>query len=138
MKFLDTVAGRGVFFLFVGALCVASFEDSIGLEGLLGIFTGLAVFVIAVVNVLVGFNANAVFQQLRDKITSEQLEKNFKEADVDNSGCLDLAELAVFCKAMGLELNHRQWELLVQEMDADGNGLIDWKEFKRWWSRASL
>ena len=138
LKFLDTVVGRGVFFFFVSALCIASYEPGIGPSGLLGVFTGLAVAAAAVINVAVGLAASAEFKKLRDKVAGDRLEETFKRADTDGGGDLDLGELAVFCKGLGIRLNHRQWEILVQDMDKDGSGTVDFEEFKQWWGRADL
>jgi len=127
-----------VFFVFVSALCIASYEKDVGLEGLLGIFTGLGVMVVAGFNIIVGFAANAQFKALRDRVVIEELAKSFEDADKDHNGSLDLEELAVFCKGMGMELSHRQWELLVSEMDEDGSGDISFVEFKGWWGREGM
>ena len=137
-KALDTVVGRGVFFWFIAALSIATYEKDVGLEGLVGIFTGLAVMVVGVVNVVVGMAANAKFKQLRDKISKEALEAKFIEADTDRSGELDFEELGKFCDELGMNFTHREFELLVQSLDADCSGTVSWDEFKQWWSREFL
>jgi hypothetical protein len=136
-RFLDTVAGRGVFYVFVSALCVASYEEDVGAEGLLGVYTGIGVMAVAAANVVVGVKANEKFKELRGKVGEGSLRDLFEGADEDRSGFLDLSELAAFCRSpgVGIELNHRQWEMLVMEMDADGNGKISFEEFKAWYGR---
>ena len=137
-KALDTVVGRGVFFWFIAALCVATYEKDVGLEGLMGIFTGIALMVVGVINAVFGMAANAKFKQLRDKISKDALEAKFVEADKDSSGELDFEELAKFCGELGMDFTHREFELLVQSLDADCSGTVSWDEFKQWWSREFL
>ena len=138
MKFLDTVAGRGVFYLFLSALAIASYEKDIGLGGLTGIFTGLFLMVVGAINVVKGMSASAKFKELQSKIALEHLDERFKEADLDGSGELDFEELGEFCKKLGMNFTHREWELLVESLDADNSGTVSLQEFKQWWSREAL
>ncbi|GMH96970.1 hypothetical protein TrVE_jg4540 [Triparma verrucosa] len=138
MKFLDTVAGRGVFYLFLSALAIASYEKDIGLGGLTGIFTGLFLMVVGAINVVKGMSASAKFKELQSKIALEHLDERFKEADLDGSGELDFEELGEFCKKLGMDFTHREWELLVESLDADNSGTVSLQEFKQWLSRETL
>ena len=138
MRFLDTVAGRGVFYLFLSALAIASYEKDLGLGGLMGVFTGLFLMGVGGVNVVVGMSASAKFNELQSKIALEHLDERFKEADLDGSGELDFEELGEFVKKLGMNFTHREWELLVESLDADNSGTVSLEEFKKWWSRETL
>ena len=92
----------------------------------------------SIINVMVGRMANAKFKEMRDKISKEALAEKFKAADKDSSGELDFEELSLFCKELGMNFTHREFELLVQSLDADCSGTVSWEEFKVWWSREFL
>ena len=58
----------------------------------------------------------------------------FAEADADDSGYLDRAEVARLCKDMGKHLGKKELAAAFDKMDTDGSGRIEFDEFDRWWS----
>lgn len=40
---------------------------------------------------------------------------------------------AVLLDKLGLQLDHRQWELLVSALDRDSSGTVSFDEFQRWY-----
>eukprot|EP01043_Picozoa_sp_COSAG02_P008350 COSAG02_NODE_265_length_26599_cov_13.943698_15_plen_760_part_00 len=58
----------------------------------------------------------------------------FKKYDGDGSGSLEASELVKVCHDLGMhKLSAHQEELLMQELDADGNNQVDADEFDMWW-----
>ena len=82
----------------------------------------------------IDMSASDKFKELQSKIALEHLDERFKEADLDGSGELDFEELGEFCKKQGMNFTNREWELLVESLDADNSGTVSLQEFKQWWS----
>lgn len=128
LRFLDTVFGRGVFYVVIGTMALG---DSRQLAQLAGMFT----FLVGVVNISAGMTASRAFSIIRKKIVEDgHIQQVFKHVDSDRSGYLSMEELAAFCRTLGIKFNHREWELLVLNLDRDGSGDISLEEFERWWS----
>ena len=49
--------------------------------------------------------------------------------DADQSGALDLEEIATLMRAMGTDLKEEELQKLIDEVDADDSGQIEWNEF---------
>eukprot|EP00035_Acanthoeca_spectabilis_P022569 m.444497 g.444497 ORF g.444497 m.444497 type:complete len:199 (-) comp19107_c0_seq1:1311-1907(-) len=58
----------------------------------------------------------------------------FKKYDKDGSGQIDFKELRHLCYDMGHPLTDEQIETARHVLDADGNGVLSYKEFKAWWA----
>merc|ERR1712196_255367 len=91
---------------------------------LYSVFTGLAIFAIGICNIIVGLVNESKLNAMRQNLKEGELRSAFDRADKDRSGELDMAELADFCFALGIELNHGEWELMVQQLDRDNSGTI--------------
>jgi hypothetical protein len=82
-----------------------------------------------------------IFKELRDPFPFDgkadlMLETAFNAIDDDNSGGLDEAELTQFFKTIGRSsVSRRAIPNLTRLSDTDGNGLIDWEEFKAIWEK---
>ena len=75
-----------------------------------------------------GDNGGKNHFQLRD---AKQI---FMKLDRDNSGSLDINEVVLVCKELGMhKLNDKQTHKLLLELDADGDGTVDVEEFDMWW-----
>jgi len=53
----------------------------------------------------------------------------FREFDLDNSGAIDIDELGIGLKYMGQGFNREQLQRIIDEVDADKSGVIEWPEF---------
>lgn len=53
----------------------------------------------------------------------------FKTFDRDGGGDVDLRELGMMFRQLGQAPNEREMRLLIEEVDADGSGTIDFEEF---------
>ena len=59
-----------------------------------------------------------------------EVEKMFKKMDVDGSAGVDIAEFGNFFKALGCDsLSNELLSYLLQKVDTDGNGTIEYTEF---------
>jgi|EP01047_Picozoa_sp_COSAG01_P046243 hypothetical protein len=56
----------------------------------------------------------------------------FQEIDTDGSGTLEPEELAALSRQLGHPLSAQELDAAMAEMDADGNGHVDFDEFLPW------
>lgn len=132
VRFLDTVFGRGLLYVFIGTMALS---DRRQLPQIAGVFT----FLVGVVNISAGLTAIRALSIFRKKIVEDgDLEQVFKHADSDRNGYVSMEELTAFCKTLGIRFDHREWELLVQNLDCEGSGEISVEEFERWWSMEAV
>lgn len=73
--------------------------------------------------------AGTVFESSKKK----KVRAIFNKYDTDKSGELDLAEFDKLCQDLGEVYTPEQLEVALDEIDADGNGGIDFEEFYKWW-----
>jgi calcium-binding protein CML len=62
----------------------------------------------------------------------------FKTFDKDNSGYIDVAELASMMEAMGMEPDDDELDAAIEELDRDESGRISFDELRAWWERREL
>jgi len=60
----------------------------------------------------------------------EGLQMAFRAFDIDGNGKIDRAELAQVMKNLGQELTDEEIDAMMKEADTDGDGAIDFEEFK--------
>ena len=60
----------------------------------------------------------------------EGLQMAFRAFDIDGNGKIDRDELAQVMKNLGQELSAEEIEAMMKEADTDGDGTIDFEEFK--------
>ena len=59
----------------------------------------------------------------------------FRKYDKDNSGSIDMSELRSLVYDMGHPLTDDEFERAKQLLDANGDGVLSYAEFKEWWSK---
>lgn len=76
------------------------------------------------------------FQSIVDKMNAkitmtleQQLQEMFELYDEDGSGAIDKAELAQLMATLGYDLTDEELSAMIAEVDADGDGDIDYNEF---------
>jgi len=62
--------------------------------------------------------------------TDEQLMQTFKYFDKDHNGFIDDEELIDLMATVGVKLNKTEAQNMIKQIDTNGNGLIDFDEFK--------
>eukprot|EP00440_Ansanella_granifera_P074817 gb/GFBE01081193.1/.p1 GENE.gb/GFBE01081193.1/~~gb/GFBE01081193.1/.p1 ORF type:complete len:196 (+),score=73.07 gb/GFBE01081193.1/:1-588(+) len=71
-------------------------------------------------------------QGLESKFTEErlaELREVFSAFDDDGNGSLDAEELALVLRSVGLAPSAKEIKRMIDEVDADGSGCIEWPEF---------
>ncbi|XP_046582415.1 uncharacterized protein LOC124289793 [Haliotis rubra] len=67
-----------------------------------------------------------------DELTQEQIEdysRAFRLFDKDGDGTIDAKELGTVMRSLGQNPNDDELQEILEEVDADGNGIIDFEEF---------
>mmetsp|Transcript_16084 Transcript_16084/g.27159 ORF Transcript_16084/g.27159 Transcript_16084/m.27159 type:complete len:281 (+) Transcript_16084:220-1062(+) len=62
-----------------------------------------------------------------------EVSKIFTKFDYDKNNTIDKSELASLSKELGHELTAEELETAMKDLDMNGNGVIDFSEFKRWY-----
>jgi Ca2+-binding EF-hand superfamily protein len=128
LGFLNSVYGRGFFYVGVGALALSHFWNPIFKVA------GVALFVLGFANIYVGRGANKLLDEVSSKITSEAAAlKLFELYDVDKNKKLDKNELGKLVQNMSSPLSPAQLEAAVRVMDSNQDGTVSQQEFMQWW-----
>jgi hypothetical protein len=70
---------------------------------------------------------------LRHAKAAGDVRKAFDKFDKDLSGAIDKEELGELSKELGFELSEEQLTSALGDLDLNGNGVIDFDEFTRWY-----
>jgi len=68
-----------------------------------------------------------------DSLSNEKVKPLFEKYDADKSGFIDKEELGNLCSDLGRKLTSEELEAALKDLDLNGDGNIDFSEFKRWW-----
>jgi len=66
-------------------------------------------------------------------MSENEVKTAFAKYDADGSGAIDKEELAELSKELGHELTEEELEKALKDLDLNGDGVIDVKEFSRWY-----
>jgi calcium-binding protein CML len=67
--------------------------------------------------------------------TADDLKRRFDEADTDKNGSISEEEFAKLVAALGVKFGAGQLQTAFMAIDINGNGHIDFGEFKSWWTK---
>eukprot|EP01051_Picozoa_sp_SAG22_P007203 SAG22_NODE_498_length_9728_cov_12.354346_1_plen_1377_part_00 len=76
---------------------------------------------------------NSMFAALDGEKSTAHVKEMFERLDGDGSGALGYAEFYELNDGLHLNLTHVEIRKAMKEMDTDGDGEIDLKEFEDWW-----
>ncbi|HVW30154.1 MAG TPA: EF-hand domain-containing protein [Polyangiaceae bacterium] len=65
----------------------------------------------------------------------DELLRKFREFDTDGNGSIGEDEFARLVVALGLRLTAGEIQIAYSAIDVNGNGRIDFGEFKSWWAK---
>ena len=63
----------------------------------------------------------------------DELLRKFRDFDTDGNGSISEEEFANLVVALGLRLTAGEIQIAYSAIDINGNGRIDFGEFKSWW-----
>ena len=63
--------------------------------------------------------------------TEAQLREVFETFDKDKNGSIDAKEIKEVCESMGIQADGDDIKDLIKQADEDGNGKIEFDEFKK-------
>ncbi|HEX3593883.1 MAG TPA: EF-hand domain-containing protein [Polyangiaceae bacterium] len=66
---------------------------------------------------------------------SDPLKSQFDEFDTDENGSISESEFVALVAVLGLKLSAGEIQTAFSAIDINGNGRIDFGEFKAWWSK---
>ena len=126
--FLKYVWGRGILYLITGSLHLL-------LQGsILDYIVGGLIVLVGVVYIIVGKMATKKLKDLRKSLHSDsQLKNKFMAVDTTNKG-LTLDQFKILSDQLGLDLNHREAEVIFIHLDKSADGLLTYQEFQGWWT----
>lgn len=67
--------------------------------------------------------------------SSDALLAKFREFDTDGNGSISEDEFGNLVAALGLRLTAGEIQIAYSAIDVNGNGRIDFSEFKHWWTK---
>jgi calcium-binding protein CML len=68
----------------------------------------------------------------------DDLRRRFDEFDTNKDGVIDETEFAALVAALGVRFDAGQVFTAFMAIDVDGNGRIEFGEFRSWWTKRSV
>lgn len=69
----------------------------------------------------------------KNKFQQKNCRQVFANHDDTGDGALGADKIMIVCRELGMQMSDKQKELLVKELDADGDNTVDSEEFEMWW-----
>ena len=67
--------------------------------------------------------------------SESELRAEFERVDADKSGAIDEDEFAALVRSLGVKFTAEQVAVAFLAIDINGNGEIDFGEFRAWWGK---
>jgi calcium-binding protein CML len=64
-----------------------------------------------------------------------ELRRQFDRVDANKSGSVDEDEFTALIRALGVTLTPEEVQVAFSAIDINGNGRIEFGEFKNWWGK---
>jgi Ca2+-binding EF-hand superfamily protein len=64
-----------------------------------------------------------------------ELRREFDHADTNKNGSIDEDEFAALVRTLGVTLTPEEVQIAFLAIDINGNGRIEFGEFKNWWGK---
>mmetsp|Transcript_3973 Transcript_3973/g.5524 ORF Transcript_3973/g.5524 Transcript_3973/m.5524 type:complete len:264 (+) Transcript_3973:73-864(+) len=126
-KFMFTLWGKGLFYLFVGSLMIAQWS-------MFDVVIGLYVALVGVYMLYTGYHVHKKLAALKTHLSDDNvLKRKFNEMDVDHSGALEGDEIVKLCKALGSDLTAAELESFVLMIPRNSQDKVEFPAFLQWW-----
>lgn len=126
-KFLEYTSGRGFFFFFCGSLQATNFNMLDWAVGGFMMFVGITAMI-------AGLMAARDMRLFKFSIANEEdLKHKWEKYDSDNSGSLDVKELAAFIRDSGVDMTRNEIASVYMALDKNFDERITYEEFYFWW-----
>jgi len=79
----------------------------------------------------IDFNEFLAMMSKKERKGGDELKEAFKVFDKDGDGTITASEIEVVMKALGENVDRETIDLMIKSVDTDGNGSIDYEEFRR-------
>lgn len=76
-------------------------------------------------------NSNAVVTPRKTSTREEELKQVFRRFDRDSDGKISAVELRAYFASIGEYMSHEEAQGVIQDLDTDGDNLIDFADFLR-------
>lgn len=63
-------------------------------------------------------------------MNEDDIKEAFDQFDADGSGSIDSSEISKVCEALGVDASKAEIDDLIKSADADGDGKVQYEEFK--------
>lgn len=126
-RLFNRVWGRGFFYQFLGFVALSQWSTA----EIVNIVSGFTMLGVGVVNVVVGAFAARALHGV-GSVSRKAAEEQFRAADADGNGVLDVGELSTLLDGLGVRLTRPQLEAAFVEIDVDGSGEIALNEWIVW------
>jgi hypothetical protein len=140
LKLFGRVRGRGILYLILGGMTLASMHDTDSvMYKTIGTIDGIALIACAIFSFIVSRYGSTKLNDVHKKMVLSHgddvvyCKQMFNKYDTDHSGALEKTELAAVARELGSEFTSNELVAIFRLLDSDSSGKIEFKEFEDWW-----
>jgi len=137
IRAFERLIGRGIFYLFLGALIISTYG------AIFGWIIGAYIVICGLVSIFFGLMLSRKLTNMRNELQDrfgndfERIQQQFSRFDTDHNGYIDATEFTAMCSSMGVELTTAERDYALNMLDKDHDGVIDIYEFAAWFNSRS-